>query len=61
MSANSKEGELGEEGGAAGLGAGCQISHVEAHVHMLPVQINICMEALHHHAPVSGRVKTETT
>lgn len=61
VGANSKEGELGQEGGAAGLGAGCQIRHVKAHVHLLPMQINICMEALHRHPPVSGCVKTQIT
>ncbi len=61
VGANSKKGELGEEGGAAGLGVGCQIRHVEAHVHLLPVQINICMEALHHHTLVTGHVSTQIT
>lgn len=48
MGADSQEGELGEEGGAAGLRAGGQVGHVEAEVHLLTVQVNVGMEALQH-------------
>ena len=47
MGSHSEEGELGEEGGAAGLGGRRQVCHVEAKVHLLPVQVYVCMKALH--------------
>ena len=49
VGADGEEGQLGEEGGAAGLGAGRQVRHVEAQVHLLPVQVYVRMEALHNH------------
>ena len=49
MGADGEEGQFGEEGGAAGLGAGRQVRHVEAQVHLLPMQVYVRVEALHHH------------
>ena len=43
---HSDEGQFREEGRAAGLGGGCQICHMEAEVHLLPMQVYVCMEAL---------------
>lgn len=47
VGAHSEEGELGEEGGTAGLGGRRQVCHVEAEIHLLPMQIYVCMKALH--------------
>ena len=47
MGADSEQGELGEEGGAAGLEAGRQICHVKAQVNLLSMQVYVRMEPLH--------------
>ena len=46
MGADGAEGELGEEGGTAGLGGGRQVRHVEAQVGLLRAQVNVRVEAL---------------
>ena len=57
---DSEEGELGEEGGAAGLGGGGQVSHVEAEVHLLPMQVYVCMEPLYTHTYIHTQTHTHT-